>query len=155
MYIVFSITTVINYNQSKYVSWREGLSCVCEVLKSLFNQWSCLLNFEGITFKYKMSIFKACLVTSCFLYYVFSVEIEVLLWNVEYLMLSEQLWLPMNSWETYCSGETKGRYRGGSFSYKGIYLAAVEKVCSDFCISVAFQEVPAIRRIRHFSTYLH
>lgn len=35
MYIVFSITTVICHNESKYVSWREGSSCVCEVLKSL------------------------------------------------------------------------------------------------------------------------
>lgn len=35
MYIVSSIPAVINHTESKYVSWREGSSCVCEVLKSL------------------------------------------------------------------------------------------------------------------------
>lgn len=64
MYIVFSITTVISHNESKYVSWREGSSCVCEVLKSLTVKFP--LKFDGITSKYKMSIFKAFLVTVFF-----------------------------------------------------------------------------------------
>lgn len=58
-----------------------------------------------------MSIFKAYLVTICFLQYVSFVEIEVLLWNVEYSMMSEftsgcdYLWMAGRRY----SGETKGR----------------------------------------------